>query len=112
MLVTAAERDAIRDAWKVGEPYQDVTLASLRVRRPASDVVPLDEVVTLTPVPPTWRLTSDGMTTDAPCRQPAGVRRGRWPPHLLVSAQPRSPSASGRSWPAPWAGSRPSARAR
>lgn len=66
MLVAAAERDAIRDAWKVGEPYQDVTLASLRVRRPASAVAPLDEVVTLTPVPPTWRLTSDGLTTDAP----------------------------------------------
>ncbi|WP_299926081.1 DEAD/DEAH box helicase family protein [uncultured Nocardioides sp.] len=66
MLVAAADRDAIREAWEVGEPYQDVTLASLRVRRPASDVAPLDEVVTLTPVPPTWRLTSDGMTTGAP----------------------------------------------
>lgn len=76
MLVTAAERDAIRDAWKVGEPYQDVTLASLRVRRPASDVTPLDEVVTLTPAPPTWRLTSDGMTTDAPV--PATSWRTSW----------------------------------
>lgn len=66
MLVAAADRDAVRDAWDVGEPYQDVTLASLRVRRPASDISPLDEVVTLAPVPPTWRLTSDGMTTDAP----------------------------------------------
>ncbi len=66
MLVAAVDRDAIRDAWKVGEPYQDVTLASLRVRRPTSDIAPVDEVVTLTPVPPTWRLTSDGMTTDAP----------------------------------------------
>ncbi|MCY4726821.1 DEAD/DEAH box helicase family protein [Nocardioides sp. STR2] len=66
MLVAAADRDAIRDAWEVGEPYQDVTLASLRVRRPASDITPLDEVVTLTPAPPTWRLTSDGMTTEAP----------------------------------------------
>lgn len=65
MLVAAADRDAIRDAWEVGEPYQDVTLASLRVRRTAADVAPLDEVVTLTPVPPTWRLTSDGLTTDA-----------------------------------------------
>lgn len=66
MLVAAADRDAIRDAWEVGEPYQDVTLASLRIRRPTSDVAPLDEVVTLTPVRPAWRLTSDGMTTDAP----------------------------------------------
>lgn len=66
MLVTAADRDAIRDAWEVGEPYQDVTLASLRVRRPAAAVAPVDEVVTLTPVPPTWRLTPDGLTTDAP----------------------------------------------
>ena len=66
MLVAAADRDAIREAWEVGEPYQDVTLASLRVRRPTSEIAPLDEVVTLTPVPPTWRLTPDGMTTDAP----------------------------------------------
>lgn len=66
MLVAAADRDAIRDAWDVGEPYQDVTLASLRVRRPTSGIAPSDEVVTLTPAPPTWRLTSDGLTTDAP----------------------------------------------
>ena len=46
MLVAAADRDAIRDAWAVGEPYEDVTLASLRVRRPTSDVAPIDEVVT------------------------------------------------------------------
>ncbi|MBC2931513.1 DEAD/DEAH box helicase family protein [Nocardioides sp. zg-1228] len=66
MLMAASARDAIREAWKVGEPYQDVTLASLRVRRPAVDLAPPDEVVTLTPVPPSWRLTSDGMTTEAP----------------------------------------------
>ncbi|CAB4965787.1 unannotated protein [freshwater metagenome] len=64
MLIAAADREAIRDAWAVGEPYQDVTLASLRVRRPTSDVAPIDEVVRLTPVPPPWRLTTDGMTTD------------------------------------------------
>lgn len=65
MVMAAADRDAIREAWEVGEPYQDVTLASLRVRRPTLAVAPLDEVVTLMPVPPTWRLSSDGMTTDA-----------------------------------------------
>jgi superfamily II DNA or RNA helicase len=67
MLVAAADRDAIRDAWAIGEPYQDVTLASLRVR-PAAAVAtaPLEDVVTLTPVPPSWRLTTDGLTTDAP----------------------------------------------
>ncbi|MGF9755043.1 DEAD/DEAH box helicase family protein [Microvirga sp. 0TCS3.31] len=66
MLMAAADRDAIREAWEVGEPYQDVTLASLRVRRPTSSAVERLEVVTLTPVPPTWRLSSDGLTTDAP----------------------------------------------
>ena len=65
MLIAAADRDAIRDAWAVGEPYRDVTLASLRVRAATSPAVERpDEVVTLTPVPPTWRLTPDGMTTD------------------------------------------------
>jgi hypothetical protein len=67
MLIAAADRDAIRDAWEVGEPYQDVTLASLRVRPATSSAVERpDEVVTLTPVPPSWRLTKDGMTTDEP----------------------------------------------
>ena len=66
MLIAAADRDTIRDAWAVGEPYRDVTLASLRVRRTAPGIAPLDEVVTLTPVPPTWRLGPDGLTTDAP----------------------------------------------
>lgn len=67
MLVAAADRDAIRDAWAVGEPYQDVTLASLRVRPAISSAVERpDEVVTLAPVPPSWRLTTDGMTTDEP----------------------------------------------
>ncbi len=66
MLIAAADRDAIRDAWAVGEPYQDVTLTSLRVRPPTSPVAAVDEVVALTPVPPTWRLTADGLTTDAP----------------------------------------------
>lgn len=66
MLIAAADREAIRDAWAVGEPYEDVTLASLRVRRPTSDVAPIDEVVRLTPVPPSWRLTTDGLSTEAP----------------------------------------------
>ncbi len=67
MLVQAADRDAIREAWAVGEPYQDLTLASLRVRPALSPaVVRPDEVVTLTPVPPTWRLTTDGLTTESP----------------------------------------------
>ena len=67
MLVAAADRDAIREAWEVGEPYQDVTLALLRVRPATSSAVERpDEVVTLTPIPPSWRLTADGMTTDEP----------------------------------------------
>ncbi|RYB95861.1 DEAD/DEAH box helicase [Nocardioides oleivorans] len=66
MLVAAADRDAIRDLWRVGEPYQDVTLASLRVRRSAgTSLAPPDRVVVLTPVAPTWRLTSDGLSTEA-----------------------------------------------
>jgi hypothetical protein len=66
MLVAAADRDAIREAWAVGEPYQDVTLASLRVRPATSPAVErADEVVTLTPVPPTWRLGPDGLATQA-----------------------------------------------
>jgi len=77
MLVAAADRDAIRDAWAVGEPYQDVTLASLRVRPATSSTVErTDEVVTLTPVPPSWRLAVDGMTTDAPA--PATSWRTPW----------------------------------
>jgi superfamily II DNA or RNA helicase len=67
MLIAAADREAIRDAWAVGEPYEDITLASLRVRpSTAVRVAPVDEVVALTPVPPSWRLTTDGMTTEAP----------------------------------------------
>lgn len=67
MLIAAADRDAIRDAWAVGEPYEDITLASLRVRPSnALRVAPVDEVVALTPVPPTWRLTTDGLSTEAP----------------------------------------------
>lgn len=66
MLVTAADRDGIREAWRVGEPYDDVTLASLRVRPAVPVVEPVDEVVTVTPVAPTWRLGPDGLTTSAP----------------------------------------------
>lgn len=66
MLVTAADRDAIREAWRVGEPYDDVTLASLRVRPAAPAVVPVEEVVTVVPAPPSWRLGPDGLATDAP----------------------------------------------
>ncbi|SEB60109.1 Type III restriction enzyme, res subunit [Nocardioides exalbidus] len=66
MLVAAADRDAIRDLWAVGEPYEDITLASLRVRRATSPVaVHPGEVVTLVPAGPTWRLTADGLATDA-----------------------------------------------
>ena len=81
MLVAAADRDAIRDAWAVGEPYEDITLASLRVRASAAvRVAPLDEVVALTPVPPSWRLTTDGMTTDDP------VPATRWRTPLALAA--------------------------
>lgn len=80
MLVAAADRDAIRDAWAVGEPYQDVTLASLRVRRPTSDVAPLDKVVSLTPVPPSWRLGADGLSTDDP------VPATTWRTPMLLAA--------------------------
>ncbi|MDT0185300.1 DEAD/DEAH box helicase family protein [Microbacterium sp. ARD31] len=66
MLVTAADRDAIRDAWRVGEPYDDVTLASLRVRPASPALVPAEEVVTIAPVAPTWRLETDGLTTSVP----------------------------------------------
>lgn len=66
MLVTAADRDAIREAWRVGEPYDDVTLASLRVRLASAAIVPVDEVVTVVPSRPAWRLGPDGLTTDAP----------------------------------------------
>ncbi|CAM3588191.1 DEAD/DEAH box helicase family protein [Nocardioides zeicaulis] len=66
MLLAAADRDAIREAWRVGEPYEDVTLASLRVRPAVPRVVPVDEVVTVVPVAPTWRLGPDGLTTEAP----------------------------------------------
>ncbi|MCK9822365.1 hypothetical protein NOCD_02585 [Nocardioides cavernae] len=66
MLVTAADRDAIREAWRVGEPYDDVTLASLRVRLVTPALVPVDEVVTVVPVAPTWRLGPEGLATSVP----------------------------------------------
>lgn len=66
MLVAAADRDAIREAWEVGEPYEDLTLASLRVRPTAPLVVPVEEVVTIVPAAPTWRLGADGLSTEAP----------------------------------------------
>ncbi|WP_307853633.1 DEAD/DEAH box helicase family protein [Nocardioides palaemonis] len=66
MLVAADDRDAIREAWRVGEPYDDVTLASLRVRPSVPAVVPVDEVVTVAPDAPAWRLGPEGLTTEAP----------------------------------------------
>ncbi|MDR7251270.1 superfamily II DNA or RNA helicase [Nocardioides sp. BE266] len=65
MLAAAGDRDAIRDAWAVGTPYDDLTLASLRVRRApgASAAVEPRPVGPITPVAPTWRLTPTGMTT-------------------------------------------------
>ena len=66
MLVAAADRDAIRDAWAVGEPYEDLTLASLRVRPATPLVVPVEEVVTIVPAAPTWRLGAEGLSTEAP----------------------------------------------
>lgn len=65
MLIAAADRDAIREAWRVGEPYDDVTLASLRVRRADSPSLPPTSVVAVAPVAPTWRLSADGLATDA-----------------------------------------------
>jgi superfamily II DNA or RNA helicase len=76
MLVAAADRDAIRDAWAVGEPYQDVTLASLRVRPATSLVVPVEEAVTIVPAAPTWRLGVDGLSTEAAV--PATSWRTSW----------------------------------
>ena len=113
MLVAAADRDAIRDAWKVGEPYQDVTLASLRVRRPTSrrraarrgrhaHARPAD--VAADPGRHDDRRPGAGHQLAYVVGAGRGVCRCR--------RRLRSPSASGRSWPAPWAGSRPSARAR
>lgn len=69
MLTAAADRDTIREAWAVGEPYDDITLASLRIRRApgaAVDLAPPDGVLPLAPVPPTWRLTPTGLTTSEP----------------------------------------------
>lgn len=65
MLAAAADRDAVREAWAVGEPYDDLTLTSLRVRRApgASPTEAPDQVMQLTPLAPTWRLTPTGMTT-------------------------------------------------
>lgn len=81
MLVSASDRVAIREAWAVGEPYQDVTLPSLRVRPSAPRVVaPPDAVVTLAPAAPTWRLTPEGLTTDAP------LPERRWEPVWALGA--------------------------
>jgi superfamily II DNA or RNA helicase len=66
MLVAAADREAVREAWRVGEPYDDVTLASLRVRPASPAPVPVEEVVTIAPVAPTWRLGPDGLATSVP----------------------------------------------
>lgn len=67
MLVAAADRDTIRDLWAVGEPYDDLTLASLRVRRgPGTRVAVPDRVESLTPAAPTWRLTPAGLVVDDP----------------------------------------------
>ncbi|WP_374457310.1 DEAD/DEAH box helicase family protein [Nocardioides sp.] len=66
MLVTAADRDAIREAWQVGEPYDDVTLASLRVRAASPTLVPVEKVVTVVPAAPTWRLGPEGLITSVP----------------------------------------------
>lgn len=97
MLIAAADREAIRDAWAVGEPYEDITLASLRVRPShAVRVAPGDEVVALTPVPPSWRLTAQVMTTDAPL--PATSWRAP-----LVLAAGTAGVGGAASLAAPWA---------
>lgn len=80
MLVAAADRDGIREAWRVGEPYDDVTLASLRVRPSTAAIAPVDEVVTVVPVAPSWRLSDTGLTTDAP------LPDRRWDPAWALAA--------------------------
>lgn len=80
MLVAAADRDGIREAWRVGEPYDDVTLASLRVRPSTAAIAPVDEVVTVVPVAPSWRLSDTGLATDAP------LPDRRWDPAWALAA--------------------------
>lgn len=96
MLTAAAERETIRESWAVGQPYDDITLTSLRVRRSGGDVVAADEVVLLAARPTPHHLTATGLEVD---QEPPDTS---WVPTLALVAGSTGAVAAAAAAVGPW----------
>lgn len=100
MLAAAAERDAIREAWAVGQPYEDLTLPTLWVRsssgRPPGTALS-EDVQPIEPGPPSWRLSPSGMSTEV------SLPPTSWRTSLSLGAATAGASAAGAAIAGGWA---------